>query len=312
VENKRIVVSHGDSFAGDICVVHAVNRANLEMKRAAGEWRWRLNPMHFWVSLRDRIMLGGLRFSRYVALSRRVAAELHQYYGVPQDRIVLIPNGVNLERFSPTPDDRSSTRQELQLTKATTVLLFVGHEFERKGLIHAIAALAEPRMEDAVLIVAGSGKIPAFECHARRFGVERRVLFLGPRSDLPRLYRAADAFVFPTGYESFSLTCMEAMACGLPVFATAVGGIEDYLVDGVNGRVIVADGRVIAAALAPMLDDPTLRERYSEGALATARDHGWSRIAERYQALLDDVLISLGKVAYRQRPTTTKIEIRQA
>ena len=114
-------------------------------------------------------------------------------------------------------------------------------------------------------------------------------MFLGARSDLPQLYRAADAFVFPTAYESFSLTCMEAMACGLPVFANAVGGIEDYLRDGVNGRAIPRDGLAIAEALAPMLDDPALRQRYRDGALATALGYGWPSIAERYRVLLEEV-----------------------
>ena len=285
----RVVLSHGDTLAGDVCVVHAVNRANLAVKRAAGAWRWRLNPMHVWVSCRDRFMIGGLRFRRYVALSERVAAELQRYYGVPRERIVLIPNGVNLDRFCPEPDDRAATRRELGLPLGRPVLLFVGHEFDRKGLAHAIDALAQPGVSGATLLVAGAGAPGVFERQAELLGVRDRVVFLGPRHDLPLLYRAADAFVFPTAYESFSLTCMEALACGLPVFATAVGGIEDYLKDGVNGRVVRADGADIACALAPMLADPALQRRFRAGATETAQDYGWPKIAARYQSLLEEV-----------------------
>lgn len=290
----RVVLSHGDTLAGDVCVVHAVNRANIDMKRAAGAWRWMLNPMHHWVSLRDRFMIGGLRFRRYVALSDRVVQELQTYYGVPRDRIEIIPNGVNLDRFAPSPDDRAATRRDLGLPPDAPVLLFVGHEFERKGLVHvidALAALAIPdaRLPDAHLVVVGAGHAAPFEQQAKRLGVADRVLFTGARQDLPQLYRAADAFVFPTAYESFSLTCMEAMACGLPVFATAVGGIEDYLRSGVNGQTIEPDGPAIAAALTPMLGDPDLRARLSRGAIATAADYAWPKIAERYRRLLDEV-----------------------
>lgn len=285
----RVVLSHGDTLAGDVCVVHAVNRANIEMKRAAGAWRWRLNPMHHWVSWRDRFMIGGLRFRRYVALSERIVEELQRHYGVPRARIALIPNGVNLERFSPAPDDRAATRRELDLGADAPLLLFVGHEFDRKGLAHAIGALVHPGMEAATLLVAGAGARAVFEQQAERLGVGGRVVFLGPRQDLPRLYRAADAFVFPTAYESFSLTCMEALGCGLPVFATAVGGIEDYLQDGVNGRVVPPDAAGIAAALAPMLADPALQTWFRAGATATARNYGWPAIAERYRALLQEV-----------------------
>jgi glycosyltransferase involved in cell wall biosynthesis len=285
----RVVLSHGDTLAGDICVVHAVNRASLAMKQAAGSRKWMLNPMHHWVSLRDRVMIGGLRFRRYVALSERVIQELQQYYAVPRDRIVLIPNGVNLDRFTAAPVDRAATRAGLGLPAEAPVLLFVGHEFERKGLIHAIGALAALENRDARRVVVGAGRVAPFEQQAQRLGVGSRVLFTGPRNDLPQLYRMADAFVFPTTYESFSLTCMEAMACGLPVFATAVGGIEDYLRDGHNGRIIPGDGAAIAAALRPMLRDPALRQRFRDGALATSAEYGWPRIAARYLSLLDEV-----------------------
>jgi glycosyltransferase involved in cell wall biosynthesis len=287
---RRVVLSHGDTLAGDICVVHAVNRANLDMKRAAGTWRWMLNPMHHWVSLRDHIMIGGLRFRRYVALSERVAQELHHYYQVPRNRIVLIPNGVNLDRFAAEPADRTATREALDIPADAPVLLFVGHEFERKGLGLAIAALAALSSEDAILVVVGAGRVPPFREQAASLSVGGRVLFLGPRQDLPRLYRMADAFVFPTTYESFSLTCMEAMACGLPVFATAVGGIEDYLRDGVNGRVIAGDGPAIASILTPVLKSPVVQRRLRAGALATAKNYAWPEIAGRYRVLLNEVL----------------------
>lgn len=285
----RLVLSHGDTLVGDICVVHAINRANIDIKRRAGTWRWRLNPMHLWVSWRDRIMIGGLRYRRYVALSERVAGDLQRYYGVPRDRIALIPNGVNLERYTQLPNDRDATRRELGLAVDELVLLFAGHEFDRKGLKHAIDALARPGVTAATLLVVGAGAPAPFQQQAERLGVSDHVVFLGARTDLPRLYRAADAFVFPTAYESFSLTCMEALACGLPVFAPLVGGIEDYLQDGVNGRVIEADGADIAGALGPFLADPALRRRMQAGAIETAKRYGWPAIAARYAVLLREV-----------------------
>lgn len=294
-QDGELVLSHGDTLVGDICVVHAVNRANLDTKRAAGGWRWRLNPMHLWVSWRDRVMIGGLRFQRYVALSGRIASELQRYYGVPRDRIVLIPNGVNLDRYTDACDDRDETRYELGLPTDKPVLLFVGHEFDRKGLKYAIDALAQPGLEDATLLVAGAGSAAPFQQQADQLGVGARLVFLGARSDLPRLYRLADAFVFPTAYESFALTCMEALACGLPVFAPHVGGIEDYLHDGVNGRVIARDGGDIAAKLATFLADPALRRHLRAGAIETARHYGWPAIAARYGALMTELLNEMPK-----------------
>jgi UDP-glucose:(heptosyl)LPS alpha-1,3-glucosyltransferase len=119
--------------------------------------------------------------------------------------------------------------------------------------------------------------------------LQDRVIFAGPRSDLPALYSAADAFVLPTAYETFSLVCMEAMACGVPVFATAAGGIEEYLKDGINGFQIRMDAEDIASRLAASFADPALMQRLREGALATARSYGWERVGQQYIELLKQI-----------------------
>src|SRR6185312_3553052 len=89
---NAVVLSHGDSLAGDALVVHAVNAQSLTEKRNAGSWGWLLNPMHLWVSLRDRWMIGGLRYRTFVAVSSRVATELQRIYAVPSSRIRVIYN----------------------------------------------------------------------------------------------------------------------------------------------------------------------------------------------------------------------------
>src|SRR5690348_6622049 len=73
---------------------------------------------------------------------------------------------------------------------------------------------------------------------AKALGDGDRAQFLGARNDLPRFYRAADAFVLPSAYEAFALVSIEAMACGLPIFVTRIGGTEEYIQDWVNGRFI--------------------------------------------------------------------------
>jgi UDP-glucose:(heptosyl)LPS alpha-1,3-glucosyltransferase len=109
---------------------------------------------------------------------------------------------------------------------------------------------------------------------------------------MPALYSAADAFVLPTAYETFSLVCMEAMACSTPVFATPVGGIEDYLVDGVNGYQIVMDGTDIANKIAAAFADPDLHAKLRDGAHHTALNYGWDYVGSRYVELLEQVQAS--------------------
>src|SRR6185437_15626757 len=269
-----IIVSHGDSLAGDVLVVHAVNAQSLKEKRNSGSWRWLFNPMHLWVSLRDRWMIGGLRCRMYVAVSSRVAAELQRIYAVPSSRIRVISNGIDLQRFKRSAESRILIRRLFNIPPDAKLLLFVGHEFQRKGLAHVIGAL-DRLGDDTWLLVVGSDNPAPYRKLAPR--VQDRVIFAGARSDLPQLYSAADAFVLPTAYETFSLVCMEAMACALPVFATAAGGIEEYLKDGVNGFQISMDAGDIASKLAAAFADPALMPRLREGAVATAKIYGWDR-----------------------------------
>ena len=121
------------------------------------------------------------------------------------------------------------------------------------------------------------------------------MIFAGPRADLPALYSAADAFVLPTAYETFSLVCMEAMACGVPVFATAAGGIEEYLKDRINGFRIRMDAEDIAEKLAAAFADPALMQRLRDGALATASSYGWDRIGQQYIELLREIDTEAGR-----------------
>lgn len=286
---NKIVVSHGDSLIGDVCVVHAVNRACLAEKRRFGYYGWLLNPINLWVELRDRWMFGGGRYRRMVAISERVRKELKKYYGVADDRIVTIPNGINLARFNPSnAASRSEVRLSFDIPQDVPLVLFVGGRFRIKGLKFAINALAQMQTK-AFLLVVGNDNVAPFQRLAHELGVSERVIFAGGRNDLPKIYPAADAFVLPTLYETFALVCLEAMASGLPVLASPVGGIEDYLRDDENGFHIDRDPTAIAAKLDRLLTDPALQARIREAGLATAGEYAWEKIAKQYLSLFDEL-----------------------
>ena len=241
---EKVVLSHGDSLIGDVCIVHAVNNASLVEKRRTGSYGWLLNPINLWVALRDWWMLGGGRYRRIVAISERVRQQLKQYYHVPDERIVTIPNGINLARFNPrNAQSRADVRRGFGVPPDVPLVLFVGSQYRLKGLEFAIRALVEMKTK-ACLLVVGNDRTAPFKRLAEQLGVSDRVIFAGARTDLPRIYPAADAFVLPTLYETFALVCLEAMASGLPVLASPVGGIEDYLRDGVNGFISGATRRI--------------------------------------------------------------------
>jgi UDP-glucose:(heptosyl)LPS alpha-1,3-glucosyltransferase len=248
------------------------------------------NPTNLWVTLRDRLMLRGGRYRRVVAVSERVRKQLKEYHHVPDERIVIIPNGINLDRFDPSnANSRAEIRRSLGIAEDVPVLLFVGNQFRLKGLEFAIRALAEMKTQ-AVLLVVGSDTVTPFKRLAEKRGVSDRVIFAGSRSDLPRIYPAADALVLPTLYETFALVCLEAMASGLPVLASPVGGIEDYLRDGVNGFHIQRNPSHIAVKLDRILTDRDLHARIREEGLATAAHYAWEKIAKQYLSLFDEVI----------------------
>ena len=118
------------------------------------------------------------------------------------------------------------------------------------------------------------------------------MIFAGPRLDVPAFFAASDALVLPTAYETFSLVCMEAMSTAVPVFATRVGGIEDYLEDGINGYGISTDPSEIANKITRVFSDNVLMNNLRNGARATAMRYGWDEIASKYVALLQEIQIS--------------------
>lgn len=282
----RIVISHGDCVNGDVMIIHAVNAASIDIKQQEGDWKWRLNPMHYWVALRDHFTIRALRFRRYVAVSKRVKHELQHYYGLPDDRIRIIPNGIDIDRFAPRPEARQPIRARYGIPADAKVLMLVDHEFRRKGLEYVIRALAHLDDTHWLMVVGSEDPAPYRDLVPE---VSSRIVFTGPQRAMADFYAATDVYVFPTNYETFSLVCMEALACGVPVLATAVGGIEDYLVDGVNGYFIERNAQQIADRVRSALATPEHYAELSAHARATAEAYTWNRIAEAYSALFHEL-----------------------
>jgi glycosyltransferase involved in cell wall biosynthesis len=290
IRGRKIVLSHGDSLIGDVCVAHAVNSAALAEKRRTGYYGWLLNPTNLWVAGRDKLMLRGGRYRRIVAISERVRRQLKEYHQVPDERIVTIPNGINLSRFNPgNARARVEVRHSLGIAIDVPLVLFVGNQYRLKGLEFAIRAVAEMKTK-AILLVVGADVATPFKRLAKHLGVSDRVIFAGARTDLPLIYPAADAFVLPTLYETFALVCLEAMASGLPVLASPVGGVEDYLRDGENGFHVQRNAAEIAVKLDRVLNDTELHARIREHGLATAENYAWEKIADQYLKLFEELV----------------------
>lgn len=201
--------------------------------------------------------------------------------GVPRFRTSIVPHGVDLTRF--TPEGAAADRH------ATHRLLAAGELVRRSGFDPLIGALAElPDTE--LVIVGGPAADDEDDAEGRRLrriasdhGVRERLRLTGPvtRPTLPRLYRSADVVLCTPWYEPFGRVALEAMACGKPVIATAVGGLLDTVVDGVTGRFVAPpEPAAIVRAVRPLLADSTLRETWGAAAYQRAASrNSWDRVA---------------------------------
>jgi glycosyltransferase involved in cell wall biosynthesis/GT2 family glycosyltransferase len=236
-----------------------------------------------WSYRRDRIGL-------LAAVSEGVAGELHGHYpGVPT---CLTGNGVDHDRFAPNGAIRRRVRAEMAAADETCVSLFVGGDWDRKGLALAIDGLARARAQGAsiALWVVGPGDRPRFQELASRLGVGDQVRFLGHRGDPERFYAGADVFLLPTLYETFCLAAFEAAASGLALIVTPVHGAAELVAGGAAGVGVERDADSIAAALHRLAGDPELRAAMGAEGRRRAAGHTWSASAasvlEAYTTML--------------------------
>jgi UDP-glucose:(heptosyl)LPS alpha-1,3-glucosyltransferase len=206
------------------------------------KWRqitFRLNPLHIGLlSLEKRLFQ---KTKLIVANSEMVKGQIIRHYALPQEKIRVIYNGVDLQRFSPRNRRlyREAVRKELSIPEQAKIILFVGSGFKRKGLLTLLRALAvlknDAPSEDVRLIIIGKGNAKKFMFTSNECGLEDSVIFLGPRDHVEKFYAAADVFALPTIYDPFSNATIEAMASGLPVITTVNNGAAEIIDDGADG-----------------------------------------------------------------------------
>jgi UDP-glucose:(heptosyl)LPS alpha-1,3-glucosyltransferase len=200
-------------------------------------------------------------------------------------RVLAVPNGVDVDAFAPgsRAQEASALRGELGVAGDRLVAIFVGSEWERKGLAPVIQALALTSGWD--LLVVGNGDRDRYRELAEQAGVGEAVHWIGVSRDVAPLYQLADAFVFPSSYEAFPLVALEAAASGLPILATAVNGVRELVQEGANGFLISREPGVIADRLDRLAADPQLRARLGAAARRSALEYSWEKMVDRHDEL---------------------------
>jgi UDP-glucose:(heptosyl)LPS alpha-1,3-glucosyltransferase len=221
----------------------------------------------------------------FVCVSDGVAEEVREHYPELAERVTTIHNGVDTERFAPgvRRPEAHALRVALGIAAERPMAVFVGSEWERKGLRPVIEAVALAPEWD--LLVAGGGDQRRYQDLADSLGVGQAVHWLGVTSEVQLLYELADAFVLPSSYETFSLVTYEAAASGLPLLGTPVSGVRELIEDGQNGFFISCDPGTIAERLSQLAADPELRARLGRAARQSALAFGWEQMVSKHHEL---------------------------
>ena len=266
--------------ASDINAVHFVHSAWQKSPVHTAHSQRNIYGLYQWMYTALNARLERKAFSKagtVVAVSETIRRELTAI-GVPDERIRVIINGVDLQEFRPGAE----IRDDLGLPDGVTVALFAGDlRTSRKNLDTVLQALI--LTPDLHLAIAGSTDGSPYPMLSKALGLSSRVHFLGHRSDMPALMRAADLFVFPSRYEPFGLVLLEALASGLPVVtAAAVGGAS--ILTPACGIVLPDPNAVdtLAAALCTLAQDDERRQKMGVAARAVAEQHSWSHMAQAY------------------------------
>jgi glycosyltransferase involved in cell wall biosynthesis len=241
--------------------------------------------------LRTRLRLALLtQADAVVALTEGMRAEL-QALGVPAERLHVIPNGVDGDRFRPpTAGERTRARAARGLDPAHTIVLYLGRLEHVKGADLALAAFGDlarnGAADQATFLIAGDGPLMPELQDAARSLAGGRVELLGAVSDPVELYRAADLVIAPSRSEGLSNTLLEAMASGLAILATKISGNRELLQDGVTARLVPPAREPLAGALAELLRARDRRAALGAAAAAEARrTYDLHAVAARYEQL---------------------------
>ena len=281
-----------------------------------------LEPLRPW---KAEQLGGGYRVSSWIEESAFLTADaviavsdgmrrdiLRAYPGLDEQRVSVVHNGIDLERWRPAPDDELLRNLGIDPLRQTVV--FVGRITRQKGLSYLLQAAAKLPEDVQLVLCAGAPDTPEIleetqglvaELQQQRTGVVWLDRLLN-HQELVAVLSGATTFVCPSIYEPLGIVNLEAMACGLPVVGTATGGIPEVVEDGITGRLVpiaqANDGSgaplnpeafvaELAAALIDVLSDPVRARMMGQaGRARVERDFGWDRIAERTKAIYDSLL----------------------
>ena len=211
--------------------------------------------------------------------------EIQRLFGLPFDKINVIPNGINLSNFTGIERDYDFRRQYAMDNEK--IILYVGRLVYEKGVQHLIAAMPKilSNYNDAKLIIAGrGGMMDELRAEASNLGLNDKIYFTGylNSKQVQKMYKCADVAVFPSTYEPFGIVALEAMLAGVPTVVSDVGGLDEIVTHGVDGmKSYAGNANSIADSVTALLYDNQLATNVSKKAKQKVKDQfNWEKIAQ--------------------------------
>lgn len=280
-----IHTSEAESLYQDVITAHSCIKGAFEKltwNNRFYDFLRRIRPFVFFGLTAEKLIYSHHKYKKIIAVSTGVKREIMNYYNVPEEDIIVIPNGVDIEEFKPNRNIRKSVRERYGIKENDVVLMFSGYEFKRKGLKYIIGAL--PRIKkDVKLLVVGKDNPRSYQQLATKLGVHDKIIFTDFVPEIAGYYAASDIFVFPTLYEPFGLVVAEALASGLPVIVSEGAGATEVINDGREGLLLKDPTNLneVAEKINILVKDENLRKQMSRNARKTAEKYSWDEVARR-------------------------------
>ncbi|MFH1563254.1 MAG: glycosyltransferase family 4 protein [Nitrospirota bacterium] len=301
-----IVHTQGDCFVPfDVYTTQSCHKAAVKKARKLNRGilnflkNTRLNPLNLFVLANEKFIFkpGNLgNYRKLIAVSFITKKEIMNEYNVPDEDFVIIPHGVNLVEFNIKDKQvfRNNIRRKHGLSDDEITILFVAHEFKRKGLKYLIEALPLVTNDKVKILVVGSGNERNFVELAKRLEIKERVIFAGHSPKVEKYFACADIFCFPTLDEPFGLVIIEALACGLPTITSKIAGAAELMQDGKDGLLLddPTSPEEIATKINLLVNNKELREKMSKEAQNTASKYSWQEIAKRTLEVYKEIVKS--------------------
>ena len=203
--------------------------------------KYLLSPVHLFMSLLEDQIFNPKGSAKIITNSKLVKRHIMDYYGLAENRLHVIYDGVDRSIFHPgVRKCRSDFRKRLGLSEKDILLLFASNNWQRKGLDTILNALST-LPDEYKLIVAGRGKIERYAGILKKLHLSKeRVKFIGTTDEIQNFYGMSDIFVLPTMYDPFAQVCREAMSCGLPVITAPENGAAEIIREGETGFVLAS------------------------------------------------------------------------